>query len=131
MEDIEWKNVHHFYKYEFVESEKIRTAIVYILDDIREEFGKPIKITSSLRNPQSNLDVGGVQNSAHLLAPDGMYSGIDFAPESGITDRDRYLIMNIIGNYTSVCRIGLYKLHFHIDIERRLPQEVLWISDTN
>lgn len=130
MTNEEWSNVVHFKKEEFVQPDKIRANVVYALDDIRENFGQPIIITSSLRDAKHNADVGGVQNSAHLLAPDRMYSGIDFYPKGGMTDYNKYKIMEAIVLITHVCRIGIYKSHFHIDMEERLTQNVLWVSDT-
>lgn len=130
MTDGEWKNVKYFTKEEFVEPDKIRADVVYALDDIRSFLRKPITVTSSLRNAQHNLDVGGVQNSAHLLAPDGMYSGVDFCPTEGMTDYNKYKILEAIFQLTTIFRIGIYKSHFHIDTEERLAQNVLWVSDT-
>lgn len=37
-----------------------------VLDPIREEFGKPITVTSGYRCPKLNKEVGGQPNSFHL-----------------------------------------------------------------
>jgi zinc D-Ala-D-Ala carboxypeptidase len=54
--------------------------LAHELDKIRSHFGdRPIHVTSWLRPPDVNKDVGGVRNSQHLLgwAADILVSGID------------------------------------------------------
>jgi len=50
------------------------------LQNVRSHFGKPLKITSPLRCPKHNADVGGVKNSKHLKgwAADFYVSGISY-----------------------------------------------------
>ena len=38
-----------------------------ILDPLREEFGKPIKVNSGYRSPELNKAVGGAKTSQHVL----------------------------------------------------------------
>lgn len=40
--------------------------LAQVLEDIREEFGSPIVVTSAFRTPLVNAAVGGVPNSHHL-----------------------------------------------------------------
>lgn len=40
--------------------------LMLVLDDIREKWGGPIKITSGYRNPQVNTLAGGSKTSAHM-----------------------------------------------------------------
>lgn len=40
--------------------------LMAVLDDIREKWGGPIKVTSGYRNPQVNALVGGSKTSAHM-----------------------------------------------------------------
>lgn len=40
--------------------------LLHILDDLREEYGKPIIINSFYRDTAHNLRVGGVKTSKHL-----------------------------------------------------------------
>jgi putative chitinase len=52
-----------------VKDERIRSNVVELareLDEVREEFGKPIHVTSWYRPPAVNAAVGGVPNSTHL-----------------------------------------------------------------
>lgn len=39
--------------------------LIYILEELREYFGKPVLITSGLRCAKHNNNIGGVTNSAH------------------------------------------------------------------
>lgn len=41
-------------------------SLLHILDDLREDFGKPIIINSFYRDTVHNLRVGGVKTSKHL-----------------------------------------------------------------
>lgn len=40
--------------------------LAQVLEDIREEYGAPIVVTSAFRTPIVNHEVGGVANSFHL-----------------------------------------------------------------
>ena len=43
----------------------INPKLVNLLQDIRDHFDKPVKITSGYRCPKHNKEVGGVSNSQH------------------------------------------------------------------
>ena len=42
-------------------------SLLSVLDDLREDFGKPIIINSFFRDSVHNLRVGGVKTSKHLI----------------------------------------------------------------
>lgn len=48
------------------ESEQNLIQLMEVLDDIREKWGGPIRVTSGFRAPQVNAAVGGSKTSAHL-----------------------------------------------------------------
>lgn len=52
-------------------------SLVWVLEQIRNDLGKPIFVTSGYRCPAHNEDVGGVSNSQHLTA-----SAVDFTVDS-------------------------------------------------
>lgn len=56
----------------------IDTALAAILQNIRDRFGKPVKITSAYRTAAHNAKVGGVRNSYHTkgMAADIVVSGV-------------------------------------------------------
>ncbi len=59
----------------------IVSTIDYLLDPIRKQYGKPIKITSGYRCKSLNTAVGGASNSSHMygLAADIKPSNGDMA----------------------------------------------------
>ena len=66
---------------EFPFPDQMDQDLINKLDTLRERLGRPIKITSSYRDPGHNAAVGGVQGSQHLtghavdieLPNDGQY----------------------------------------------------------
>ncbi len=59
----------------------IDQRLVDVLQDIRNHFGKPIRITSGYRTVSHNADVGGASNSQHTYgrAADITISGVSYA----------------------------------------------------
>ena len=45
---------------------KMHEEILHMLDAVRKEYGKPIKINSGYRTEARNKKIGGVPNSSHL-----------------------------------------------------------------
>lgn len=50
----QWKHIENVY------------LLAKVLDEIREEFGSPIKVNSGFRTPYVNCEVNGVSDSYHL-----------------------------------------------------------------
>ena len=46
--------------------ENIESLVDNVLDPVREQYGKPIYVTSGYRCPAHNKAVGGVTNSQHM-----------------------------------------------------------------
>lgn len=68
------KGIHNYPSFEVVEN---LYELAVVLDAIREEWGKPIYVTSGYRCPELNKLVGGVNNSAHLSGAGDLQSGDD------------------------------------------------------
>lgn len=126
---IKWDEIVHFKPDEFNRPELLRPEMAMMLDDLRGEYGGPVIISSSYRDPQTNMVVGGAKDSAHLPDPtDGLYSGIDFTlPGNKVPSKDAFKIV-FLAFRLGFARIGVYPKHIHLDIEKRLPQEVLWVG---
>ena len=124
-----WFEINHFKPDEFLHPELLAPTMAYMLDDLRREYGKPLIISSSLREEAKNAQVGGVKNSSHLVNPEtGFYSGIDLTvPGNRISAADRFRFVKF-ALWVGFVRCGLYKDHFHLDIETRLPQNVIWLG---
>ena len=121
----------YFKDTEFIRFDLLRPEMKEMLDDLREQLGSPLIITSSYRDPVHNMTVGGASNSSHIPSDaDGFYSGIDFTIPGGlITSR---ALFDIVESAYAVGfrRIGLYKdmAHVHLDVESRLDQDVILIA---
>lgn len=124
-----WDEIIHFKPDEFNRPELLRPEMAIMLDDLRGEYQRPIIVSSSYRDPTTNMVVGGAQDSAHLPDPkDGLYSGVDFTlPGNRVPPADAYRLV-FLALRLGFTRIGIYRKHIHLDIEKRLPQEVLWIG---
>ena len=127
MTPIDWDKIEYFEPEEFQHPELLRREMIEKLDELRFLVGFPLKITSSYRTPEHNESVGGVKDSAHLVDPvDGKYSGIDISTgpigAAGVFQlvRQCYAV--------GFSRIGVYSAHIHLDIEHRLPQQVMWVG---
>ena len=62
---------HHFSRSEFAcrcgcGFDDFHPALLYLLEAVREHFGKPVVINSACRCPAHNRAVGGAENSRHL-----------------------------------------------------------------
>lgn len=49
------------------EEDNLRALISAVLDPVRRQFGKAVKVTSGFRNAQVNKNIGGVTGSQHLV----------------------------------------------------------------
>jgi len=100
---------------------KVDPELVQLLDDAREEFGRPIIITSGTRCPKHNKEVGGKPNSAHLVRPDGYSKAVDIRC---LDCRTRYQLVCIFLSL-GIERMEITNKHIHIDIANDLPQEII------
>ena len=85
------------------------------LEQAREIAGIPFKITSGYRTKEHNAEVGGVQNSSHLI---GVAS--DIAVSSG---SERYTILNALIK-AGFKRIGVAKTFIHCDTDSNKSNSV-------
>lgn len=46
---------------------QMRACTIEKCDKLREEYGMPLIVSSGIRTPERNAQVGGVKNSSHLL----------------------------------------------------------------
>jgi len=91
----------------------IDPVIVEILDDVREELGIPLVITSGTRCVIHNRDVGGAPDSAHLPSKeDGFSKAVDIKAISNVT---RGRILEALWKW-NIRRFEASNLHLHFDI---------------
>lgn len=82
--------------------------LVYVLGNVREEFEKPVEITSGCRCPLHNALVSGAPNSQHLLGKAADIIVYDNKPQ----DVYNFLQAEYPNNYG----IGQYDTFTHIDV---------------
>jgi hypothetical protein len=93
--------------------------LMSMLDNARTIAGVPIVITSGLRTPEHNAEVGGVADSAHLK---GLAADLQCSDSS-----NRYAI--IYGLYVAgFKRIEICKGHIHVDIDESKDQRVIFLG---
>lgn len=92
-------------------------TLVEILQNIRDDLGSSISISSGYRCEEHNRSVGGVDSSSHTKglavdircsSSDRRFSLIELALDHGIT------------------RIGVSSSFIHLDIDSNKPQMVIW-----
>jgi uncharacterized protein YcbK (DUF882 family) len=88
-----------------------------LLNNLREEYGQPIFLTSAYRCPKHNKAVGGAKNSAHV---EGLAFDIRIT-----SDRERDKIVELSFKYGFTGR-GYGKTFQHIDIKDRGGYGTCW-----
>ena len=94
----------------------IDPRLVSLLQDVRDEFGCPLNITSAVRCPEHNKSVEGTPKSAHLSG-----DAADIYCDSA---KLRYRLLPLL--FLRFKRIGIYENFFHVDICASKKQQFLW-----
>jgi hypothetical protein len=93
---------------------------IHLLDDVQEVTGIDLnnRINSGYRSKQRNNDIGGVNNSAHVLG---------FAADISTRRLSLVEVDTLLDELKSrgVVRIGYYPTFIHVDIDKSKPQ-VSW-----
>lgn len=117
------KNSRYFSEREFnkcspsCSREDMDQSFLNIMDKIRELVDRPLTITSAYRSTEYDKSKGRSGNSAHTKGV-----GVDFkAVDSAV----RYAIIEAAISL-GVNRIGVGETFVHVDIDKSLPQNVIW-----
>lgn len=107
-------NLSEFNKHGFVISDTVFQNIFALaknLQVLRDEVGKPIKITSGYRSPEHNAKVGGVKSSRHLTG-----EAADFKI-AGMTPKEVAAVIEklIAAGKMEEGGIGIYSTWVHYD----------------
>jgi uncharacterized protein YcbK (DUF882 family) len=95
----------------------VSPELLCLLEHIREEYGKPIYLTSGCRCAMWNASVGGVHNSAHTRG-----TAADIHCTSG--SNRRKLMDLAVMSYAS--GIGIARTFVHVDVDDVLLRPSAW-----
>ena len=96
----------------------ISPDLIERLEAIRWRIGRPISITSGVRCPEYNKEVGGKPTSSHLK---GLAVDIEI---DGSLHRMKFVDEAIDAG---VRRMGIGSNFIHVDIDLEKPQDVMWV----
>lgn len=88
------------------------------LEEARQIAGRPFVITSGMRCPEYNRQVGGVDSSAHLSGWAADISARGFSSRASILFALRSAGFN---------RIGIANSFIHVDSDPDKPTDVVWL----
>ncbi len=109
----------YFRPEEFSDFSKMDPEFIEWLDELREQYGKPIRINSSYREPNYNETVGGVKRSAHTEIP---CKAADIHCTGSL---DRFAIVTLALKMGCM-RIGIGETFVHLDFSEERPAPRLW-----
>lgn len=119
-----WEAIRYFAAKEFASPDepnsgkRMNIEFVKMLDNIRNDIGVALSVTSGFRTEEHNAWVGGVPGSAHTKG-----LACDVYCDNSVM---RYEIVKAaIKN--GIARIGIGKNFIHLDMDYSLPQQVMWL----
>ena len=124
-----WEQVDFFEELEFDSPDEpgsgkhIDPEVVLVCDRARQAYGQPLFINSAVRTLDHNAEVGGVQDSAHLVQEDGVARGVDIRTPSS---RARYCVLQEAFK-SRIRRIGIGSNFIHLDNDKSKDQRVVWL----
>ncbi len=90
------------------------------LQIVRDEYTKPMQITSGMRCIEHNKDEGGSKTSSHLTG-----TAADIYCEDLM---DRFLLLGaIMSGASAIVRVGIGKDFIHVDMDPNKVPYVVWV----
>jgi len=99
----------------------MRASTLVKCDNLREAFGKPLVVASGIRTPERNKQVGGVENSSHLLG-----YAVDW---KNILDVEMIAFLDAAWA-AGFRRFGIMATSIHTDDDPTKPNPAMWDYST-
>ena len=99
-------------------SQMMSDDFIQMLDEVRKDYGRPIRISSGYRTESWNEKVGGVKDSSHLKG-----LACDLQVKSS---RERFELLSLLIKH-GFNRIGVANTFIHVDIDEDKAQNVTWV----
>lgn len=96
----------------------ISLELVAVLQELREALGAPLTITSGVRCMAHNAAVGAKPSSAHVKG---------LAADIACSDSRTRMLLVSLALHAGIGRVGIARTFVHLDLDKTLPQEVLWL----
>lgn len=123
---MEEKLATNFYRGEFEEEGcdvRIDPFLPKVCQAIRNAWGRPVYITSGVRSPEHNIEVGGAPNSSHLR---GLAVDISDNKEGQmLSSKFRYVVLDTLMSM-GIRRVGIAETFIHFDVDKEKGQDVIW-----
>lgn len=129
MRAADWLEIKNFTPIEFRNPGKMGYEFMKWLDQLRDNAGVPMTITSSYRSPAYNKSVGGAPDSAHTDEPcDSVDIGMRPRKDDPNWNYSRWQIVTTARDMGCE-RIGLYSNgSLHLDrTEKKRPAPRMWV----
>ena len=95
----------------------IDPLLVNLLQETRYEYGSSMVVTSGMRCPDWNKEVGGSEGSSHLW---GMAADIE------MTDPTlRWRMIRMMQKFFK--RVGIAKSFIHVDVDYKKANPIIWV----
>lgn len=115
-----WDHIKHFTRKEMAcpccGKSAMQKHTMLRLDMLREQYGKPLAVTSGFRCPAHNLAVGGASGSKHMKGE---------AADLAVRGPDAYKIVSLAPGIGFV-GLGVAKTFVHVDDSDDRPVGTLW-----
>lgn len=121
----------HFRPTEFDRPDELDARLLFVLDEVRERSGVPIKVTSDRRTRQEHEriypDPASRPNSPHVRG-----TAIDFKPMPDSSENRLKVLAAIMELWSDggIPDMGLEiaTRHFHLDMDSELTRPHLWVG---
>lgn len=122
-----WEKIENFQPYETecrcgCGANNVDEISLEMLDNARNELGRPMILNSVCRCPKHNKVVGGVDSSSHISTEDRSCKAFDIRCNGS---RERYEIIEAVMK-AGFNRIGIANTFIHVDHDLAKSPNVIW-----